>query len=189
MDDRPLDPRSLANYILAVRSHFGFETSNLELQKLAYFAYGKYLVTFREKLCEGYFEAWEHGPVHPLLYREFKRFGAAPIQGFAESVDIITGEVRRVDGPNDAKRRTHIAETVLQLRGLTAYQLRKKSHAPRGPWHQVWTSAKNNLASQVIIPDDVIREGFNRHILAADDVNRSQENPYEDQPPDFNRSR
>ncbi|WP_083242341.1 type II toxin-antitoxin system antitoxin SocA domain-containing protein [Mameliella sp. AT18] len=189
MSERPLDPRALANYILSIREHFGYETTNLELQKLAYFSYGKYLVSFNEKLCEGYFEAWEHGPVHPLMYREFKRYGSNPISHKAESVDLITGEVTVILGPNDTKRRTHIAETVLQLRALTASQLRRKSHAAKGPWHSVWESARVNLASQVIIPDNVIREGFNRHILAADDVDQSQETLYEDHPPDFNRSR
>ena len=185
MGERPLDPRSLSNYILVVRRHFGFSTSNLELQKLAYFAYGKYLVTYQEKLCEGFFEAWEHGPVHPLIYREFREFGAGPITKRAESVDLISGETRPISPPADSRRRTHIAETVLQLRGLTATQLRRKSHAEGGPWHLVWESAKVNLASQVIIPDTVIEQAFNRHIWLADIAQDKDEGHLEDHPPDF----
>jgi uncharacterized phage-associated protein len=190
MTDQPLDPRALANYILIVRTHFGYQTTNLELQKISYFAYAKYLQTYGEKLCEGYFEAWEHGPVHPLLYRTFKKFGANPITQRAEETNLITGEVRPVSPPSDPKKRTHIAETVLQLRNLSASQLRAKSHAPRGPWHMVWESAKNNLASQVIIPDNVIREGFGRHMLSSTDMemSSSEETNLEDHPPNVDRS-
>ena len=187
-EERPLDPRSLANYILAVRRHFGYKTTNLELQKLAYFCYARYISMFGRKLCEGFFEAWDHGPVHPLIYREFKEFGSHPIQRKAESINLITGERRIVSPPDDSLRRTHIAETVLQLRGLTASQLRRKSHAKGGPWHSVRESATVNLASQVIIPDSVIREDYRRHILLANDVQEAEETSLEDYPPEFDRS-
>lgn len=189
MDELPLDPRSLANYILTVRKHFGFETTNLELQKILYFSYGKYLVSYGEKLCDGYFEAWEHGPVHPLVYREFKRFGPSPITSRAESTNLVTGEIRVVAPPSDTRRRTHIAETVLQLRNLNAGQLREKSHARGGPWDLVWTRARVNLASQVIIPDMVIRGAFNRHILLADVTGQTEEPLVEDIPPELDRGR
>lgn len=182
MGELPLDPRSLANYILSVRNHFGFETSNLELQKLAYFCYARFLISHSEKLCEGYFEAWEHGPVHPLIYREFKEFGSKKITKKAESRDIITGETKLVPPPKEPIVTTLVVETILQLRNLNASQLRKKSHARGGPWHSVWESAKINLASQAIIPDSVIREVYKRHILAFDQ-GFEEETIYEDSPP------
>lgn len=189
MGELPLDPRSLANYILFVRRHFGFETTNLELQKLAFFSYAKFLVSFECKLCEGYFEAWEHGPVHPLLYREFKEFGSGPITSDAQTTNLVTGEKRTAKLPESHLIKTHIAETILQLRHLTAWQLRAKSHANGGPWHSVRTSAKINLASQTIIPDDVIREGYNRQILAVDQFDAEPlEKRFEDIPPEHNRS-
>jgi len=188
MGDRPQDPRSVANYVLSIRRHFNFETTNLELQKIVYFAHGKYLASYNQKLVEGYFEAWEHGPVHPMLYREYKDYGADPISHRAKSVDMITGDSRFVPNPTDSTVRTHIVETVLQLRGLTASQLREKSHAPGGPWHSVWQSAKVNLASQVIIPDNVIRERYNRHILPLGETN-TKDVGLEDHPPNFNRGR
>lgn len=187
--DRPLDPRSLANYILAVRRHFGYETSNLELQKIAYFAYGKYLVSHNEKLCDGYFEAWEHGPVHPYLYREFKGFGANPITKRCESTNLATGDIRLVPPPTDAKRRTHIVEVIIQLRHLNASQLREKSHAPNGPWHKVRTQQKRILAAPVVIPDDLIREEFRRHIVVAPTATTTEEPEFEDYPPTPDRSR
>lgn len=54
----------------------------------------------------------------------------------------------------------------------------------------VWESAKNNLASQVIIPDNVIREGFGRHMLSSTDMemSSSEETNLEDHPPNVDRS-
>jgi uncharacterized phage-associated protein len=188
MDKLPLDARSVANYVLTVRRHFGYETTNLELQKLLYFIYGKFLYSRGEKLFEGYFEAWEHGPVHPHLYKEFRQYGAEPIAHRAKSFDFVTGDSRTVPPPNDTTLRSFIAETVLQLRGLTASQLRQKSHGAGGPWHSVWESANVNLASQVIIPDSVIKERYNRHILPVS-VTSEVDDAIEDHPPQRDRSR
>lgn len=188
MDKLPLDARAVANYVLIIRRHFGYTTTNLELQKLLYFIYGRYLATYGLKLFDGYFEAWEHGPVHPHLYKEFRQYGANPIEHRAKSLDLVTGDSRIVPPPSDPSLRSFVAETVLQLRHLTASQLREKSHNPGGPWHSVWQSAKINLASQVIIPDDVIRERYNRHILPVRDVTEV-DNAIEDCPPQRDRSR
>lgn len=187
MDERGLDARSVANYILVVRRHFGFDTTNLELQKLLFFCHAKFLTKYGRKLLDGNFEAWEHGPVHPIIYREFKEFGSSPIVRRAESMNLVTGEKRIVESPKDSFARTHITEVVLELRELSAWQLREKSHARGGPWHTVWESAKVNLASQVIIPDSVIRERYHRHILPVT-ATPNEFPDLEDQPPEFNRS-
>lgn len=184
MDNRGLDPRSVANYIIVVRRHFGYPTTNLELQKIAYFAHGKSLVQFGRKLIEGNFEAWEHGPVHPLIYREFKDSGAEPIRKRAHSTNLLTGERRLIAPPSDPVDKSNIVETILQLRGLSAWQLREKSHAVGGPWHSVWTSANVNLASQIIIPDNVIVGRYNRHILPVS-ASREGTESYEDHPPEL----
>ena len=187
MSEDGLDPRSVANYILEVREHFGYTTTNLELQKLLYFCHGLFLNKYGVKLVEGFFEAWEHGPVHPLVYREFREFGAAPISKKAQSVNLVTGDSRLVAPPESSEVRSHVAEVVLQLRSLTAWQLREKSHAADGPWDVVWQSARTNLASRIIIPDSVICERYHRHILSIE-VDNEQVEDLEDKPPECNRS-
>lgn len=186
MIDQPLDPRSLANYILLTRRHFGYATTNLEMQKLSYFCYANFWKRFDRKLIEGNFEAWEHGPVHPMLYREFKEFGAAPITRYARQTNLITGESRRVGVPRQENVRSFVVETILQLRNLSASQLREKSHEEGSAWHSVWTSAKKNLASSILIPDSVVREESNRHMLAVvSEFVDSEVPPFEDFPPEF----
>lgn len=176
------DPRSVANYILVVRRHFDFATTQLELQKLLYFCHGAHLVRYDKPLVDGYFEAWEHGPVHPLIFREFNEFKAKPITRRSYSTNLVSGERSLIAPPSDQSVRTLIAETVLQLRHLSASQLRNKSHAPGGPWHSVVESAKINLASHVRIPDDVIRKLYHRHILPLGDLG-DVDDAFEDKPP------
>jgi len=166
MSRKQYDPRSIANYILLVRRHFQFSTTHIELQKILYFCHGSFLVKNHESLVQGYFEAWPHGPVHPQIYSEFKKFGGNPISERARATDLLTGAISVVPGPREAHVRSHIVETVLQLRDLSAWQLRNKSHAIGGPWHSVTESAKINLAGALRIPDSVIRERFHRHILS-----------------------
>lgn len=69
--------KSIADWILENID----DVTDKKLQKLMYFAYAWYLVFFNEsgdeidnRLFEGQFEAWVHGPVLPELYREVKRF-------------------------------------------------------------------------------------------------------------------
>lgn len=178
-----LDPRSVANYILTVRKHFGYDTTQLELQKLLYFCHGTHLVRYGEPLVQGYFEAWDHGPVHPLIYREFHSFGRESITKRSFATNLVTGEKRLISPPEEQKVKMLIVETILQLRQLTASQLRKKSHAAGGPWHSVKESAKTNLASRVRIPDDVIGRFFHRHILPMDSAEELAD-AFEDYPPE-----
>ena len=177
------DPRSVANYIITVRRHFGYETTPLELQKLLFFCHGMHLVRYDSGLVDGYFEAWEHGPVHPYVYKQFKEFGRNPISSKAYETNLITGEKRIVSPPEDPTVRSLIAEIILQLRDLTASQLRDKSHAVGGPWHSVMESAKINLASSVRIPDNVIKELYHRQISAVD-IGKQNRNDLEDNPPE-----
>lgn len=75
-----MTPRNVADYFLAqVDEDCGDAISNLKLQKLVYYAQGFHLAIIGEALFNDAIMAWEHGPVVPALYGEFKDFGAAPI--------------------------------------------------------------------------------------------------------------
>lgn len=70
----------IARYLLTLPSAEDNDVSNLKLQKLCYYSQG--LVTsmrngeplFREEI-----EAWDHGPVVPALYHQYKAHGSQPI--------------------------------------------------------------------------------------------------------------
>ena len=53
--------------------------TNLKVQKLCYYAQGFALVLLGQPLFNEKIEKWEHGPVVPDLYREYKSLGSHPI--------------------------------------------------------------------------------------------------------------
>src|SRR3569833_2250149 len=84
------DARAVANAILDAASQQGLVLSNLKLQKLLFFVHGQFLLEVGEPLIDGEFEAWQHGPVHPVVYAAFKDWGPRDIVGRAESFDPVT---------------------------------------------------------------------------------------------------
>ena len=104
-------PNSLdiANYFLCLEGGEG-EISNLKLQKLVYYAQGFSLVLLDAPLFPEPIEAWMHGPVVPDLYRNFSRYGAAPIPcvssaspgGLTRDQARLLGEVYQVYGQYSA---------------------------------------------------------------------------------------
>lgn len=72
--------RDLANHILAVAREKNIQISNLQLQKVLFFIFGRTL-QFDQNLIKYDlpFEKWKYGPVVPGIYYEFNRFGGMPI--------------------------------------------------------------------------------------------------------------
>lgn len=153
----PYDPRQLANLILQVRDGLGIRTTQLEVQKLSFFCHGGWLTKGRGPFVSGYFEAWQHGPVHPTLYREFKRFGSNPITEVAMRKDLLTGTRVPLQQIEDFEARRHVYEVVSSLSGLSAGQLVERSHAKGGPWDQVVNKSRTDIAFGMRIDNDTIQ--------------------------------
>ena len=69
-----------ANYFLSLQGDdAGDAISNLKLQKLMYYAQGFSLAMRGKPLFREDFEAWEHGPVIPSLYRMFRNYGSGAL--------------------------------------------------------------------------------------------------------------
>jgi len=73
---------NVADYFLAQSDEeAGDLISNMKLQKLVYYAQGFHLAVYNTALFNDEIEAWQHGPVIPALYHQYKQFGknAIPI--------------------------------------------------------------------------------------------------------------
>src|SRR4051812_7192136 len=69
-----------AKYLLTLDDQdAGDLTSNLKLQKLLYYAQGVNLALRDAPLFDDKIEAWQHGPVSPPVYHEYKSHGGDPI--------------------------------------------------------------------------------------------------------------
>ena len=62
-----------------------WEVTNLQLQKMLYIAQVLYIgqSDTNHHLFRANFEAWDYGPVAPMVYHQFKIFGNKPIQAWA----------------------------------------------------------------------------------------------------------
>nr|VFK25745.1 MAG: Uncharacterized phage-associated protein [Candidatus Kentron sp. MB]VFK29735.1 MAG: Uncharacterized phage-associated protein [Candidatus Kentron sp. MB]VFK74889.1 MAG: Uncharacterized phage-associated protein [Candidatus Kentron sp. MB] len=70
--------KDVANYFLAMADEDS-DLSNMKIQKLIYYAQAFHLAIFDKPLFDEDIKAWMHGPVIPLLYQEYKKYGSAPI--------------------------------------------------------------------------------------------------------------
>lgn len=177
----PYDPRGVANLLLDVADSRSRIVTNLALQKLMYFAHAIFLINNKIPLVSGYFEAWQHGPVHPVLYKSFRSAGASPIKFRAFKTDLLTGEVTTVPAPESQLVRD-LASRIMDSYGLmTPGRLVDVSHAKNGPWDFVVSKAKESMAFGMRIPDSVIAERFKYHKVSVSLTPRNGE-PREDTP-------
>ena len=174
------DPRSAANLLLDEADRLGIEVSNLSLQKLLYFAHGFSLVEDRRPLIVGHFEAWRHGPVHPLAYHAFKEAGREAISFRAHRIDPLTGEKRPLPEVKSKRARYIVLKVLVGYGSLSSGVLVGLSHAKDGPWRFVVDQSRTSAVLGMRIPNDVIAERFRQQVFEIDELPR--EEPYEDAP-------
>ena len=131
----------------------GWTLSNLELQKILYIAHMFHLGRHGTALVGGEFQAWDLGPVHPILYRKVKRFGADPVTEIDFPGNIEEGTAKDL-----------LSEAVDELSGKTGAQLVAITHWEDGAW------AKNyipGVRGRIIPTEDIIDEYRHREAAAA----------------------
>ena len=155
------DVRDVGNAVLEAAAKGGFALSNMSLNKIVYFAHGWFLAQYGEPLVDSAFEAWQYGPVHPQIYRQFKSYKDQPIRSRLTKIDLATGAQvpYRVSLPS---REAELIERITLFYGrFTAAKLVEISHQPGAPWDQVWCSAEAAPCPGMQIPDSVT-ESFYR---------------------------
>jgi uncharacterized phage-associated protein len=176
LDGPPYDARSVSNLLLQYGREQGAPLSNLSLQKVLYFAHGLYLTRYGKPLVEGYFEAWENGPVHPLVYHAFKSHGANAIEGFAARLDLRTRTRLPVEAPLREEIRHFIREVARTYGRMSPGQLVGWSHRKNAPWEAVVGSGPDRTSRFGLrIENSLISERFGYHRLAVADPERGGE--------------
>jgi uncharacterized phage-associated protein len=122
----------IADYFLWLANDTGSFVSNLQLQKLVYYAQAWHLALHDRPLFEEDFQAWVHGPVIPELFSKYKHFSWQPI-----NQDV------HPDLPESIV--THLTEVADEYFGCNGYVLERmtKDELP-------WQKARGMLA-----PDEV----------------------------------
>jgi uncharacterized phage-associated protein len=66
----------IAKYLIMLEEKVEEQMTNLKLQKLLYYCQGFSLAIRNKPLFTENIEAWDHGPVVPVIYHEYKSYGA-----------------------------------------------------------------------------------------------------------------
>lgn len=142
--------RNVAKYFLSkVEEDVGDGISNLKLQKLVYYAQAYHLAMYDEPLFAEQVEAWEHGPVVPELYREYKHH---------ESRNIPLPDDFHPDD-YDAQSRGLMDEVYEVFGQYSAWKLRNLTHQER-PWSEAY---EDGARGRVISPGSM-REFYKDYV-------------------------
>ncbi|MBY0213847.1 MULTISPECIES: Panacea domain-containing protein [Priestia] len=77
--------KDVAKYFLSVSEpSTPWAITPLKLQKLVYYAQGWYMAIEKKPLFDDDLKAWDHGPVVPELYQDYKKYGylTIPVESF-----------------------------------------------------------------------------------------------------------
>ena len=153
---------SIANELLDLSDQSGRKLTQIEIQKLVYFAHGWNLALRDQPLIGEFIEAWRYGPVVRTLYDAFKKFGSDPITEKAISWRMGSNgkfgcetPAIQSDSPSDDFYARELVSRVWQKYGsLTPFKLVEITHLPDSPWRKAFEHNKP------YIPNDSIQAYF-----------------------------
>ena len=154
---------AIANFFIRKSIKEKRPISQIKLQKLIYFAHGFYLAVKEKPLVNEKIEAWQYGPVVPLIYHRFKNWGNSPIRRvLIEKSDNLL-----------------ISEDVVEFldlvwhkfAGYSASELVDMSHEKDGPWHK--SIEKSKALVGFVVPNIVINNLEIYHYFREKFVNKS----------------
>ncbi|WP_394648410.1 Panacea domain-containing protein [uncultured Sphingomonas sp.] len=145
-------PLAVANAVLEEADRQGKSLTIMQLLKLVYIAHGWSLALLREPLVNEEPEAWQHGPVFPAIYREFRRFGSQRISGFA------TGPFGSIPHADLSDPQRAVIKSVVNNYGdKHAFALSRMTHEVGTPW---FVTYKDGKGASHDIPNEIIAEHY-----------------------------
>ena len=134
----------LAKYIVNKCVEDNHPITNLQLQKILYYIQREHLRKYNECAFIDPIEAWQFGPVVPLVYYEFCYYGAMPIENrYSNTKDIDFDHFDMVD------------KIVEEKRVMFPWDLVNETHKPGGAWDKTY---KNGSGNRSIIDIELIRK-------------------------------
>jgi uncharacterized phage-associated protein len=168
----PYSAKAVANYLLDLAESNDTTIDPLKMQKLVYFAHGWHLTLEDAPLIRETVQAWTYGPVIPVLFHEFKRWGGNPIREHATEITAIRKSggglvLQSIEPSLDAECVESPEPTKALLRRVwdvyrkySGTQLSTMTHASGSPWAKVREQQPDRR--DVEIPDDLIKQDFAR---------------------------
>lgn len=133
----------IAMYVVNLCTLNGTPVSNLQLQKILYYIQINFFRRMGEAAFKDTIEAWKYGPVVPVVYSEFERYGAAKICKLYSGVNKIFS----------IEERMLIERVVNACTSISPWELVDKSHRVGGPWAMKYQDGRKNK-----IPVELIKQ-------------------------------
>jgi uncharacterized phage-associated protein len=147
------EPLAIANKVLGVAAERGLPLTIMQLIKLVYFAHGWTLALLGKPLVNGEPQAWQHGPVYPSIYNEFRGSGSRPIERTAKNP--FSGTDYEAILSNDEQS---VLEQVVAAYGkIHAFELSSRTHQQGTPWDDVY---QGGIGKFQPIGNDLIKTHF-----------------------------
>ena len=149
------DSLAVANKILDTAQEQGRSLTLMQLIKLIYMAHGWSLALLDKPLVDEPVEAWQHGPVYPKVYREFRGSGWMPIT--IRATQPLAGVPYQAELGDDE---ISVIDQVVKAYGkLHAFQLSERTHKFGTPWYEVFN---NGAGKSQTIPNKRIKAEFDK---------------------------
>lgn len=126
--------------------------TNLKLQKLLYYAQGKYMAKYNKPLFNEEIQAWKHGPVVPEIYRKYSSFIFREI------------DKRKTDEVSTQKIKENEAQSILdevweEYGYYNGKQLERMTHQQK-PWKVTRGDLPDYISSTQEIEISLIKDFF-----------------------------
>lgn len=172
------DPLSIADATLALARERNVRLSGADLQRIIYFANGMHLSKTRLPLVNGCFEAWRHGPVHPVIHN-----GLAEDPSNSKhkpSWSRWFGGPRQKTTPDLAPRAGRLLNLVLTHRlNCNAAHFAELARAKDAPWQFVVSQARARKTVNLRITTTIILERFQHHKVEGAYSEESETSPHD----------
>lgn len=143
----------VARYIINTSNNKKYFITNLRLQKILYFVQMEFIL--RGKVCfEDKMEAWDYGPVVPVVYNHFKYYGASNIEKVKYCYDDSDGiwNLKRTLYTDDIlpKEDREIIDIVIEeCHRFSTSRLVSISHS-QSPWKNAVDKYDNEITVKAI---------------------------------------
>jgi len=147
------DSVTIANRFLELAEPEKNALTPMQLLKLVYIAHGWMLGLYGRPLIRDEVQAWQYGPVIPVLYNSTRRYKSQPVVGPLP--------VTNNDKPLDPQEDSTILQVYEIYGRMTGPALSRITHKPGSPWAETYAPGKFG----VVISNDIIEDYYSR--LAA----------------------
>ena len=169
------DAKAIANFYLNLAAQEARPINSMHLQKILYNAHGYHLAMFDKPLFWQPVQAWKYGPVIADVYRQFREYGAGPIEGLAVHYD----RKLREEIPYQTKLSLETADFLKRIwnghKDVDPIVLSRIAHRKGSPWDIVTRGKELDIHSGVPIPNSILKEFFARFIEPEPSVDESEQ--------------